>query len=252
MSTQTDTLNDALSIAEQPASTVHTKSFVLAQTIANQALAQRAIAGFFGDPGTGKTHAMRYFCDHCPTEAIYITASASPQAKEIYEEILLLTRGEVPKGTARELRRQCAEVLGERRRVVVVDECQNLSYLWHQQLRSLHDFPDAQFALLLSGGVNAERTLKRDAQLWSRVKMRMHFQELRDTELIETLALLHPVLALTDPALLVEIDRKHCRGNLRDWVSFLELALPLLPGSRRKDRLTSQIVRAVFMLRGVT
>jgi DNA transposition AAA+ family ATPase len=237
--------------AQSPIATVQTRYFALAQTVAQMALRQYALAGFFGEPGTGKTHAMRHFCAHCDVETVYVTASPSPQAKEIYEEILLGTVGEVRPGSARELRRLCAEVLSERPRVLVVDECQNLSALWHQQLRSLHDYPNARFALLLSGGVNAERTLQRDPQLWSRVKLRVEFARLEGAELLECLSKLHPALANTDPDLLGDIDLKDCRGNLRNWVSVLELALPMLPGSRHPDRLTPKEVRAVFSVRGI-
>jgi DNA transposition AAA+ family ATPase len=238
--------------AGPPAATVRTKSFVLAQTVAARAVELNAIAGFFGDPGTGKTHAARHFCATSPVEVVYITASPSPQLKEIYEELLTQTLGEMRTGSVRDLRRLCAQVLGERRRVVVIDECQHLSYLWHQQLRTLHDHPDAQFSMLLVGGRNAERTLKRDPQLWSRVKMRVHFEALEGNELVEALAAMHPVFANTDPQLLQDIDRKSCRGNLREWTTFLELASPLLRGSRHPDRLTTKVVRAVFTLRGVS
>lgn len=240
-----------LTVPQTAHATVQTKSFMLSQVIAKTALDQFSIAGFFGEPGTGKTHAMRHFCTHCDVETVFVTASPSPQAKEIYEEILLCTIGMVHCGSTRELRRLCAEVLAERPRVVVVDECQNLSALWHQQLRSLHDTPDAKFALLLAGGVNAERTLKRDPQLWSRVKMRVHFERLAGQELLDCLAQLHPVLANTDPELLENIDLRDCRGNLRDWVSVLELAIPMLPASRQPDRLTLKVVKAVFTLRGI-
>ncbi|MGH8979444.1 MAG: hypothetical protein ACRDWE_00280 [Acidimicrobiales bacterium] len=48
--------------------TVRTKSFVLAQAVAERAVSLRAIAGFFGDPGTGKTRAARHFSVHCPAD----------------------------------------------------------------------------------------------------------------------------------------------------------------------------------------
>lgn len=179
-----------------------------------------------------------------------MTASPSPQAKEIYEELLLQMVGTVKTGSLRELRRLCAQVLVEKERVVVIDECQHLSYLWHQQLRTLHDAPTAQFAMLLVGGTNAQRTLKRDPQLWSRVAMRVQFEPLKGDELLEVLTQLHPVLAKTEPKLLTDVDERLCRGNLREWATVLEIALTLLPGARHKDRLTPEVVRAFLALRG--
>lgn len=241
--------NRALDLPEG-AATVRTPAFTLAQTVARRALLQREVAGFFGDPGTGKTHAMRHFQAHCEVESIYVTASPSPQVKEIFEEILMGAGYKPDDVSVRELRRDCQEVLAEKPRALIIDESQNLSYLWHQQLRSLHDRPDANFALLLVGGANAQRTLKRDPQLWSRVEMTVTFEPLRGDVLIQALAAYHPVLAATDPMLLAEIDARDCQGNFRKWRHILNLALPLLPASAHPDRLTPKVVKAVFTLRG--
>jgi type II secretory pathway predicted ATPase ExeA len=230
---------------------VETQYVRLAQVIAGKAVAGASIAGFFGDPGTGKTFALRSFCAGSAVETVFITAAPRPGRKDIFEELLLATTETCPNKSARELRRMCEEVLAERQRVVVIDECQHLSNLWHQQLRSLHDHPESQFALLLSGGVNAQKTLKRDQQLESRVAMQITFAPLEGTELLDVLNRLHPVLANTPDELLAEIDHRDCRGNLRRWTTVLEIALGLLPKSKVHDRLTEQVMRAVFQLRGI-
>lgn len=229
---------------------VPTKAFTLAQTIAGRAVDETSIAGFFGDPGTGKTHALRYFAEHTDVPCIYVTASPSPQAKEIFEEILLGAGRPVDNVTTRELRRDCEAVLAETRRALIIDESQHLSNLWHQQLRSLHDRYDANFALLLVGGVNAQRTLQKDPQLWSRVELRVEFTPLEGQELLNVLHAFHPVLANTDDDLLLDIDRRDCRGNFRDWSHVLKHALTLLPATKQPDRLTEKVVRAVFAMRG--
>ena len=126
--------------------------------------------------------------------------------------------------------------LSEVPRIVVIDECQHLSYVWHQQLRA--------------GGANAVRVLRRDQQLSSRVSMQVHFAPLGGQELIDVLNAFHPVLANSSDELLAEIDRKDCRGNLRRWQSFTKLSLALLPRSSSPDRLSPKVVRAVLSLRG--
>ena len=234
------------------AKTVPTPAFALAQAVAARAVADAEVAGFFGEPGTGKTHALRHFQATNDVETIYITASPSPQSKEIFEEILL-GAGYVPDDVSvRQLRRDCQVLLAEKPRALIIDECQHLSYLWHQQLRSLHDHPSARFALLLVGGSNVERTLKKDPQLWSRIEMRVTFTRLEKQALINTLAAYHPVLANTDPELLADIDARDCGGNFRNWYHVLKLALPLLPATKHPDRLTEQVVRAVFAMRGIS
>lgn len=230
--------------------TVPTPAFTLTQTLAARAVASAEVAGFFGEPGTGKTHALRHFTENADVECIYITAAPSPQRKEIFEEILI-GAGRIPDDTSvRELRRDCHELLAERPRALIIDESQHLSYLWHQQLRGLHDHPEARFALLLAGGANVVPTLKRDPQLWSRVQMRVHFEPMRGQALINTLAAYHPVLANTDEDLLYDIDAKDCVGNFRAWYHIVDLALPLLPATRHPDRLTPQVMKAVFAMRG--
>jgi DNA transposition AAA+ family ATPase len=241
----------AATVAQVRPATVRTKPYLLAQRVARTALEQSKMAGFFGQPGTGKTVAISDFCATAAIPSAYITAAASPQRKEIYEEILLATTGAIPKDkTARELRRECEAVLRESPWIVVVDECQNLRNMWHQQLRSLHDA--AHFCLLVVGGTNAVTTLKRDGQLWSRVKLRMWFEALEGDELIGVLHKMHPILANTERDLLEEIDRRDCRGNLRNWGAILDLALPLVIKTITPDRLSPKVIQATFALRGVS
>jgi len=234
------------------ASFVSTPSFTLAQTVATLAARQRDIAGFFGDAGTGKTTALSYFADNTDLESLYLTAEPSPQRKEVFEQILLAATGAYdPKMSARELRRACNEVLAERPRILIVDECQYLSVLWHQQLRSLHMDPNADFALFLAGGENTVKTLQRDSMLWTRIKLRVFFQPLKGDELLATLVEFHPLLTNTPSDLLLDVDAKHCGGNFRDWAYFVDLALPLAANTRTPDRLSPKVVRAVFALMGI-
>ena len=80
--------------------------------------------------------------------------------------------------------------------------------------------------------------------------MRVHFEPMRGQTLINTLAAYHPVLANTDEDLLYDIDAKDCVGNFRAWYHIVDLALPLLPATRHPDRLTPQVMKAVFAMRG--
>ena len=82
--------------------------------------------------------------------------------------------------------------------------------------------------------------------------MRVTFQPMAGAELLNALATYHPVLANTDDELLMDIDNRDCRGNFRNWYHVLKLALPLLPASRKPDRLTPQVMKAVFAMRGTT
>lgn len=135
----------------------------------------------------------------------------------------------------------------ERHPVLVVDEAQNLSYSWHQELRSMFDA--ARFTLVISGAEGAVTTLKRDSALWNRFCEKVFFEPLAGQELFSALAAFHPLLANTDPALLADIDAEDCHSVFRDWAHIVKLAAPLAAKSSTPDRLTPKVIRGVRALR---
>jgi DNA transposition AAA+ family ATPase len=236
-------------LASVARATVRTSFYVHAQTVAQTALERSFIGGIFGEPGTGKTTAITDFCAASGVPFVYISTAVLPQRKELYEEILLGSVGGFDeKAPARVLRRECEAVLKSSSWIVVVDDCHHLRNLWHQQLRGLHD--QAEFCLLLVGTNDAADTLKRDGQLWSRVKVSMKFAPLSDDNLITTLRGMHPVLANTERNLLEEIDRRDCRGNLRAWSAVLDLALALVANTTGANRLSERVAAAILFQRG--
>lgn len=225
--------------------------FTLAQEIAREACERGLVAGFFGDAGTGKTRAIEHFVETSGVGHGWITASPSPGRKEIFEEILNEFTGTIPAGSARQLRRDCLELLAEERRVLVIDEAQHLSYLWLQQARTLHDAGRGTWALFLVGGMGCARRIQSSRELWSRLGLQVEFTPLAGTTVINALNALHPVFANTTDAVLAAIDERAFHGNLRDWTMFLTLALPLLPKTNTPDRLSEKVVRAVFAKMGI-
>lgn len=223
-----------------------TATFTLAQTAATIAVKRLSTVAFIGDAGTGKTHALEQFRASCPIPVITVTAQANPTRKELYEEILAATGTSCGQLSARELRRECQELLEQHPRVLAIDECQHLPYLWHQQLRGLHDAPETQFALILSGGRSTARALKRDPQLWTRLQMRVDFRELTGAELVRTLSAFHPMLARTDEQVLLDLDAADCHGNFRNWSEIVDLAQAIQPGA---TKLTGKLIRAIRALR---
>ena len=168
----------------------------------------------------------------------------------MFEEILLALTGTFDDVSERHLRRDCTLLLAERPRALIVDECQNLTPLWHQQLRELHDATRG-FALLLSGGTNGAKRIQRYEEIWSRLRMKAYFEPLTGQELINVLRTYHPMLAATDEQLLLDIDAKDCRGNFRNWNHVLELALRLSPEGHHNRGLSPKVVKAVFAVRGI-
>lgn len=205
-----------------------------------------------GDAGCGKTHAIEAFLRNTDRRHAFTTATPSPTRKEIFEELIIALTGSCDNMSTTRLRRQCNELLNDVRPIVAVDEAQHLSYLWLQQLRSLHDAGRNTWPLLLIGGVGCARTLQRSPELWSRTSMRVEFAPLQGEVLYATLALLHPVLANTDPELLRRIDERYARGNLRNWKTFCEVALLLIDVTATPDQLSTKLIKATFAKIGTT
>ncbi len=122
-----------------------------------------------------------------------------------------------------EAERRLYERLGERPRIVVVDEAQKLGRDGIDALVDLHDHDDARFILVMCGAEVASR-LAPFEEFASRVSRVVRFHRLSGRELLDTLAAYHPMLAATDPTLLTRLDERHMRGNLRNWAFFTHAA----------------------------
>jgi hypothetical protein len=242
------------STPQPPDGTAHVElpAFKLTQAIAPQAADQGAVAGFFGEPGTGKTYALDHYVRHSPLPHAWITAAPQPTKKEIFEELIFQLEGVEAVGSARQLRRDCQQLLATERRVIVVDEAQYLSTLWLQQLRTLHDEGRGRWALFLVGGIGTGNTIGRHPELGSRLGYRVDFEPLDDDILLAALNAYHPVFANTPDDILLAIDsRPGFGGNFRGWATFLRNALPLLAKTKTPGRLSTPVVQGVFATMGL-
>jgi hypothetical protein len=242
------------STPQPPDGTAHVElpAFKKTQVLAPQAAEAGAVAGFFGQPGTGKTYALDHYVRHSPLPHVWITAAPQPTKKEIFEELIFQLEGVEAKGSARQLRRDCQQLLATERRVIVVDEAQYLSTLWLQQLRTLHDDGRGRWALFLVGGVGTGDTIDRHPELGSRLSYKVEFEPLSDDQLLAALNAYHPVFANTPDDILLRIDdRPGFGGNFRGWTTFLRNALPLLAKTDTPERLSTNVVKAVFATMGI-
>jgi DNA transposition AAA+ family ATPase len=237
-----------VTLAEVPFVTVETDAFRLAQRACTQATATGSTALLYGAPGNGKTHAIEQFLASTDRPTVLITSSPSPTRKEIFEELLIELTGTVDDMSVTKLRRACIEVLNEVRPVVAVDEAQQLSVLWLQQVRSLHDQGRRTWPLMLIGTTGCVRRLKDHAALWSRISYRVEFAPLPTQRIVAALQRSHPLLANTPVDLLTKIDERHGRGNWRAWIELCRVAFPLVEASPHPDRLTLPVVRAALTL----
>lgn len=222
----------------------------LAHSNATEALRTGAMAGFFGDAGTGKTHALETWLDRHHPHHAFITASPSPGKKEIFEEIIYALTGAIPTGTAVQLRRECEALLWDQQPLLIIDEAQHLTHLWLRQLRGLYDHGQGRNSIFLIGGQGCADRLKSDPMLWRRVSIRTYFRPLTGAELVSALQQYHPLLANTPAELLTGLDhRAGFDGNLREWAYFVLYAEPM--AKRQRDpKLTAKVARAALARMG--
>lgn len=230
---------------------VQTRAFRTAQVTCATAVRHGSIAVVYGPSGCGKTYALEAFLGTVERRQAFITAAPSPSPKQIFEELLLELTGTVDNTTSSRLRRQCIEVLDELRPVVAIDEAQHLTTLWLRQLRSLHDEGRRRWPLLLVGGRDCLDRLDASPALETRAALRVEFAALKGDVLLTTLAAAHPILANTPDQLLVDVDRRYAKGNLRRWTEFCRFGFDLVAVSGTTDRFSARTVKATFAMLGV-
>jgi hypothetical protein len=182
-----------------------------------------------GNPGLGKTFTCRAVMSELSATAaaqcIWVQLGRNPSTKEVLTQLLkaigvTANRGEPAWALAAEL----GDILAGEPRFVWVDEAQYLRSDAFTTLRTIHDRPDAAWALGLVGSHRLPRQLGKDQpELLSRIGRRVEFTTLEDErELLAVLNAWHPLLADCDNGRLVRMNRVGPRGNFRAWANLLE------------------------------
>jgi hypothetical protein len=144
---------------------------------------------------------------------------------------------------------QLLDELGQRRRVVVVDEAQRLNSEVIEYLRYLHDHPATTFALLLVGGDGCWEVLSREPMLRSRIYRRVTFRPLTSRQVLDLIPGYHPIYRGVAEELIAFVDEHFGHGNFRNWASFTHSAQTLCRQASR-EWLDEEVARNVFTLHG--
>lgn len=182
-----------------------------------------------GDPGLGKTFTCRAvmseLASHSKATSISVQLGRNPSTKEVMTQLLrcvgITANSREP---AWALGVELGDILAAEPRFVWVDEAQYLRAGAFTALRTIHDRPDANWALALVGSRLLTGQLSKDQpELLSRVGRSVHFQALENRkELIAVLNAWHPLLAGCDNERLMRMNRLGPRGNFRAWGNLLE------------------------------
>jgi hypothetical protein len=215
------------------------------------ALRNRRLVIVDGQPGCGKSTALAVLAAASPirTAVFTVPTNRSGHGRQFMERAHSAVAGRPVRNLSqREHENALAELLAEEPMLLFIDEAQNAPLEVLRNLRTLLEAPGAQFAVALFGtGVRAN--IAREPMLHTWRGFTKSLEPLltphqlmtapagraadlaRRAQLLPTLAALHPRLAATAPQLLVEANRVHAHGLLRQWALLLEWLLDLEPGT---------------------
>lgn len=233
----------------QGAATINTRFFALTQRAVADVTDANAMGAIHGEAGLGKTFAVTYARAESERETCMVEFPGRATMKQVARALLFEITGVRHEGERFRLTDDLIDILGQRERLVIVDEAQRLNHECIEYLRHMHDHPNTTFALLLVGGNGCWRVLSRYPMLQSRIFRRVAFQPLTCDEVTAILPGFHPIYVEADPKAIELVDALYARGNFRSWASFTHTASALCD-ERGEEALTMEAARYALGLMG--
>ncbi|MFF3257421.1 AAA family ATPase [Actinacidiphila glaucinigra] len=199
---------------------VRTSSVLAVAEVVGQAMAAEGAVCVFGDPGRGKTAAVRMALHDVPVGwkvtwvAVPVRPSVAGMRRAVFDALGL--PGRFPHTSAL-ADVAVAEASGEAR-VLVVDEAQRLPVPCLEYLQSLWDHPGTRITLVMCGA-GSERALSRLPQLASRVGAWQEVRRLAAAEVAAAMTGFHPLWRTVPASDLTWIDRSCGHGTFRTWAA---------------------------------
>ncbi len=238
----------------EDAATVPTEAFLLTH-LTHHAVTDLheadALGVVHGEVGLGKPFAVDDALTACDAaQACTVSFASRPSMRVIALGLLqALTRTACTELNRFQATQQLLEELGQRRRMLVIDEAQRLNRECIEYLRHLYDHPATTFALLLVGGDGCWEVLSREPMLRSRVYRRVTFRPLTNQDVLGMIGGYHPIYHGVPDELVLFVDDHFGHGNFRNWAAFTHSAQALCRRAGRQ-RLDEDVARNVFALHG--
>ncbi|MFF9378841.1 AAA family ATPase [Streptomyces griseoluteus] len=199
---------------------VRTSSVRAVTEAVGQAMAVQGAVCVFGDPGRGKTAAVRMVLHEVPPGwkvtwvPVPVRPSVAGMRRAVFDALAL--PGRFPHTSAL----ADAAVTGalSEARVLVVDEAQRLPVPCLEYLQSLWDHPGTRMTLMLCGA-GSERALSRLPQLASRIGAWQEVPRLTGAEVATVVTGFHPLWRTVPAPDLTWIDRSCAHGTFRTWAA---------------------------------
>jgi len=161
---------------------VKTRDLISAHFVMDEAVVGREMAVLYGNPGTGKSVAVKEWVKEHP-EAILIEVIPGMRVKSLLQEIARKL-GIDANAKAEELVVQIAKEFKRRDGVLVIDEAEHLSVTALENVRRIWDF--SRVPVILVGTYGLIKNLKGNRgellQLYSRIKGKWEFKELSEDD----------------------------------------------------------------------
>lgn len=198
---------------------VSTSSYELLADAVEEACEDYAIAVAYGNPGAGKTFAMRVAIQsRCPLPVLWFEPEHRPTLLAMTEQLLWELGRRDLVGHRRVLVRPLIELLATPR-LIVVDEAQRLTAECIDHLRYLSDRPDTNFALMVGGGVGCLRILDKEPQIGRRAPLKTEFTDLEFDEVLDYMPRYHRMYKGLNETLLKRIDSEYAHGKIGLWAN---------------------------------
>jgi DNA transposition AAA+ family ATPase len=226
------------------ASTIKTPHHALTARLVPNIIEHAAIGAIYGEAGNGKTFSVESALERVTTPSVEIASLRRPTMKYLALSVLEGITKVSHQGELMRLTEDLRAVLAEKRRLIVIDEAQNLSTECFEYMRHLHDDPRTDFALLFVGGNRCWEVIARHPMLRSRIWHKVEFKPLSLAEVRKIMPRYHAIYREADPELLLEIDEEFAHGNFRHWAAFTKTAALICQEHKQKivDRKIVDIV----------
>lgn len=193
-----------------------------------------------GDPGLGKTEALRHYRDKYPKKVAYVMAYKGLNVRTLVGKIHMAFFGGDGSGNKTDMIEELCDKLRDANRCILVDQAEYLNLTSLETLRHVHDMTEC--GLVLAGTNKLQENLrgrnKNLAMLYSRVRRAVRLDKLTPEDVEK---IVHAALPSANGAW--KAFNQHCNGNGRILETFIWRAKRV--ADKNKTAITEEVIARV-------
>lgn len=211
------------------------------------------IATISGPVGVGKSTAVAEAGRLLNREVVYVLMADATSVKASLQVIWESMTRTPALGVEKQVKDSILRHLLRHDLTLLIDDAHYVSTRGLRVLTSIWNELDAQrgkgVSMVLVGN-DLTNALKGVPEIQSRVCARFEVPPLGGDDLFDALAVIEPRTAATDRSVLVRLDRQHFRGEIRQWVQFLEVLRMQRGSDQTSDGFTDTEIRHALLRQG--